>query len=79
MRGLHLTPSSDQVHTVPSQMFGNPNLAVRRRLSVRFDGCLNVDNVGIAIINHPSVMFGIPPIYGDDWGMVYYCYTNITG
>ena len=22
-------------------------------------------------------MVGIPPIYGDDWGMVYYCYANI--
>ena len=22
-------------------------------------------------------MVGIPPIYGDEWGMVYYCYTNI--
>ena len=23
-------------------------------------------------------MVGIPPIYGDEWGMVYDCYTNIT-
>ena len=21
----------------------------------------------------------IPPIYGDEWGIVYYCYTNIIG
>ena len=29
-------------------------------------------------INHPFLLVGIPPIYGDDWGMVYYCYTNIS-
>ena len=27
--------------------------------------------MGIAIINHPFLMVGIPPIYGDEWGMVY--------
>ena len=30
--------------------------------------CVNVD---IAIINHQFSIVGIPPIYGDDWGMVY--------
>ena len=24
-------------------------------------------------------MVNIPPIYGDDWGMVYYCFTQILG
>ena len=33
--------------------------------------------VGIAIINHQFLMVGIPPIDGDDRGMVYYCHTNI--
>ena len=28
-------------------------------------------------INHP-LGNGIPPIYGDDWGMVYSCFTHIT-
>ena len=28
--------------------------------------------------NHQFLMVGIPPIYGDEWGMVYYCCTNIT-
>ena len=36
-----------------------------------------IHNVGIAIINHPFSWF-IPAIYGDEWGMVYYCFTNIT-
>ena len=29
-------------------------------------------------MNHPWLgMVKIPTIYGDDWGMVYYCYTHI--
>ena len=39
----------------------------------------NLFDVDITIINHP---FGnglfIPTIYGDDWGMVYHCYTHIS-
>ena len=31
------------------------------------------------VINQPWLgMVTIPPIYGDDWWMVYYCYTHIT-
>ena len=35
--------------------------------------------LGIAILRPSFFMVGIPPMYGDDWGMVYYCYTNIIG
>ena len=35
-------------------------------------------NVGITIMNHPWLgMVTIPTTYGDDWEMVYYCYTHI--
>ena len=36
-------------------------------------------NMGETKMNHP---FGngnhtVPPIYGDDWGRVYYCFTHV--
>ena len=36
------------------------------------------DNVGIAIINHPFLMVFTTNKTGDEWGVVYYCYTNIS-
>ena len=40
----------------------------------------NAGNVDIAMSCLPAIFLGmvnIPTIYGDEWGMVYYCYTNI--
>ena len=31
------------------------------------------------VINHPFFMVYITHKNGDEWGMVYYCYTNIIG
>ena len=32
----------------------------------------------IGILASSLGMVGKPTVYGDDWGMVYYCYTHIT-
>ena len=42
---------------------------------MHFNG--NHFNVGIAIIDHPFLMVGIPPIYGDYGDGSWHCYTNI--
>ena len=40
-----------------------------------------VSNILLGYNNHkPPIFLGmvdIPAIYGDDWGMVYYCFTDV--
>ena len=63
------SPSPFDFHAIRSDMFPQ---------SACFDDIPHAINVGIAIINHPWLgMANIPTIYGDDWGMAYYCYTHI--
>ena len=43
-----------------------------------FDMCVCVhDNEGKKLKQPPIWEWFIPPIFGDDWGMVYYCFTYI--
>ena len=78
---LSVPPITNQCQPCMHHDKSTPDHWLRRCTPTRVATCQFTSSCGYNnVINHPWLgMVNIPTIYGDDWGIVHYCCTHITG